>query len=62
MKVPMIISLPQIIDERGNLSFIEENKHKINWYIENYERLEEEYFEKLQYERNKEFFTNKIMS
>ena len=27
MKVPMIISLPQIIDERGNLPFIEENKH-----------------------------------
>ena len=26
--------------------FIEENKHKINWYIENYERLEEEYYNK----------------
>jgi len=26
-------------------NFIEENKHKIDWYIENYERLEEEYFE-----------------
>lgn len=27
------------------LKFVEENKHKIDWYIENYERLEEEYFE-----------------
>lgn len=27
------------------LKFVEENKHKINWYIENYERLEEEYNE-----------------
>ena len=42
------------------LDFVEENKHKIDWYIENYKRLEEEYFEKLHYERHKEFFdTNK---
>jgi group I intron endonuclease len=27
------------------LKFVEENKHKIDWYIDNYERLEEEYFE-----------------
>lgn len=25
-------------------NFIEENKHKIQWYIDNYEKLEEEYF------------------
>lgn len=28
------------------LKFVEENKGKIQWYIENYERLEEEYFER----------------
>ena len=26
------------------LKFVEENKNKIDWYIENYERLEEEYY------------------
>ena len=26
--------------------FVEENKYKIDWYIENYERLEEEYFDR----------------
>lgn len=35
------------------LKFVEENKHKIDWYIENYERLEEEYFDKLWYEKYK---------
>jgi hypothetical protein len=28
------------------LKFVEENKHKIQWYIDNYERLEEEYYDK----------------
>jgi hypothetical protein len=27
------------------LKFVEENKNKIQWYIDNYERLEEEYYE-----------------
>lgn len=41
--------------ERGiYLKFVKENKHKINWYIENYERLEEEYFLKLKEKRIKE--------
>jgi hypothetical protein len=26
------------------LKFVEENKHKMYWYIDNYERLEEEYY------------------
>jgi hypothetical protein len=37
------------------LWFIEENKHKLQWYIDNYERLEEEYFERLYQEKYKEF-------
>lgn len=28
------------------LKFVEENKDKIQWYIDNYERLEEEYYDK----------------
>lgn len=36
------------------LNFIKENKYKIDWYIENYERLEEEYWNKIHYERHKE--------
>jgi hypothetical protein len=28
------------------IKFVKDNKHKIQWYIENYERLEEEYFER----------------
>ena len=27
MKIPIIINLPKILDERGNLSFVEELKH-----------------------------------
>lgn len=34
--------------------FIEENKHKIDWYINNYERLEKEYFENKWKEKYKE--------
>lgn len=37
------------------LNFVEENKHKIQWYIDNYERLEDEYFLKKHYEKYKEF-------
>ena len=42
------------------LKFVEENKDKIEWYIENYERLEEEYFLQKHYNKHEEFFnTNK---
>jgi hypothetical protein len=38
------------------LSFVEQNKHKIQWYIDNYEKLEKEYFYKKHKERRN--FTN----
>lgn len=41
------------------LKFVEENKHRIQWYIDNYERLEDEYFEKIHYERNQIYY-NKL--
>lgn len=40
--------------------FIEENKHKIDWYVENYERLENEYFEKKHYEKHKNVLDTNI--
>jgi hypothetical protein len=33
------------------LSFIEQNKHKMQWYINNYEKLEKEHFDKKNYEK-----------
>ena len=43
------------------LKFVEENKHKIQWYIDNYERLENEYFENKRIQINNEFLlTNNI--
>jgi hypothetical protein len=41
-------------EQQQRISFIEENKYKIQWYIDNYERLEEEYFEKKFEDRYKE--------
>jgi len=41
------------------LDFVRENKHKIQWYIDNYERLEEEYFLQMHYNKHEDFFTNK---
>lgn len=38
------------------LFFVEQNKHKIQWYIDNYEKLEKEYFYKKHKERRN--FTN----
>lgn len=40
------------------LKFVKENKHKIQWYIDNYERLEKEYFEKKCQEKYKDFLNN----
>jgi len=42
------------------LKFVEENKHKINWYLENYKRLEDEYFNKKHYEKYKDLFDKNI--
>lgn len=36
------------------LKFVEENKHKIQWYIDNYERLENEYYINIMIEKLKE--------
>lgn len=41
------IPMNSSINKEIRLKFIEENKHKIQWYKDNYERLEEEYFLKL---------------
>lgn len=40
------------------LSFISENEHKKQWYIDNYKRLEQEYFDKKFAERHPEFVEN----
>lgn len=40
------------------IKFAEENKDKIQWYINNYERLEEEYYENKHYEKYKDFYEN----
>jgi hypothetical protein len=39
------------------LDFVKENKHKIQWYIENYERLEEEYYERKWKEKYKDILS-----
>lgn len=38
--------------KQNYFQFVEQNKDKIQWYIDNYERLEEEYFERKHKERH----------
>jgi len=39
-----------------HLKFVEENKHKIDWYIENIEKLEEEWYEERHKKRHPDFY------
>jgi hypothetical protein len=60
-----IFSFPSQIKSNGfftkkYLAFIQENKHKHQWYIDNYKRLEQEYFDKKFAERHPEYVESNV--